>query len=515
MRRVALFLFAVTSIFSPRLQGRVSNQRAFSFFAVREGVETFPKMSTTATLPAVNARVDIWFDGYDEFYPGRVDRINAPHEFHVVLDDGTDWDIDLRKHIFKLAKPKGAAANGGDGEEAEANDDGAVRASEAGDPVEEEPSANHGVRRSARAAAAASEKKEVGDRRVTRASQNAVADPMAAKAITADEDDMLAPPVPQSRRRASGRALRKSATPSKPREMPLGAVGPQEGGEKDMVGKDKEDETMKEDEEENEKEDKEDKEDYEPEAEEKDDYAPRRSLRVEAGGRVSTRSKRKEDGGIPTELPPTPPTATPPRGGRGRRGGRARKRSLGEEEDVAAAKRRRVEEYEEVEKAIKEVEKAGEKVVRAEDGVMGLSTKAVTAIAVDAALESAKAVLKPLNDRLALLVKELADIGRVAKKAAEHFAERPKERVSLTSAGTSAVLEAFQLDLAEIIGGGDERIKAYSRLSEKEIEGLHRMIKTQENALKELDRLLLAAQEFAKKMEENRKETENGTKNDK
>lgn len=55
------------------------------------------------TLPAVNQRVDIWFDGYDEYYGGRVESVTHPHRFHVILDDNSSWDIDTRKHIYRLS----------------------------------------------------------------------------------------------------------------------------------------------------------------------------------------------------------------------------------------------------------------------------------------------------------------------------------------------------------------------------------------------------------------------------
>lgn len=56
------------------------------------------------SLPAVNQRVDIWFEGYDKFYGGRVDSVSPPYNFHVILDDGTSWDVDSRRHIYRLSR---------------------------------------------------------------------------------------------------------------------------------------------------------------------------------------------------------------------------------------------------------------------------------------------------------------------------------------------------------------------------------------------------------------------------
>lgn len=55
-------------------------------------------------LPAVNQRVDIWFDGYDKYYGGRVDSVSPPYRFHVILDDNSSWDVDSRKHIYRLSE---------------------------------------------------------------------------------------------------------------------------------------------------------------------------------------------------------------------------------------------------------------------------------------------------------------------------------------------------------------------------------------------------------------------------
>lgn len=56
-------------------------------------------------LPAVNQRVDVWFDGYDDFYGGRVESVTRPYKFHVVLDDDSKWNLDTRKHVFQLSSP--------------------------------------------------------------------------------------------------------------------------------------------------------------------------------------------------------------------------------------------------------------------------------------------------------------------------------------------------------------------------------------------------------------------------
>lgn len=156
-----------------------------------------------------------------------------------------------------------------------------------------------------------------------------------------------------------------------------------------------------------------------------------------------------------------------------------------------------------------------------------VSTKAVTALAVDAALESAKAVLDPINNRLNKLLRELDTVSKdlvLQKKAMDQEMAAPAQETGgstegATVAGTQteeakdedksgpvmsksisvAALENFQLDVSEIIGGGEARIKAYSSLSQQEFEGLHRLIEQQGKALREMDRLLYAAQAFAEK----------------
>lgn len=160
-----------------------------------------------------------------------------------------------------------------------------------------------------------------------------------------------------------------------------------------------------------------------------------------------------------------------------------------------------------------------------------VSTKAVTALAVNAALESAKAVLAPLNDRLSKLLAELNTVSKdlvLQKKALDlelqtrqqppvvidnvsgavnvpgevegkDTAGAEAEGAVISSKVSLAALENFQLDVSEIIGGGEARIRAYSSLSQQEFEGLHRLIEQQGKSLREMDRLLYAAQAFAEK----------------
>ncbi|CDF33105.1 unnamed protein product [Chondrus crispus] len=140
-----------------------------------------------------------------------------------------------------------------------------------------------------------------------------------------------------------------------------------------------------------------------------------------------------------------------------------------------------------------------------EESVEKLSTKAVTAIAVEAALASAKAVFKPLSDQLAALRTELENVSEAARRAADEIpleASR-KRRGKSGSSPVSAAADALQLDLSELLGGGEARIRAYANLSDNEFENFHKLIEDQRKGLKEFDRILQAAKELGKKAEKN------------
>lgn len=478
-----------------------------------------------SALPPVNACVDVWFSGYDEFYPGRVDRITAPHAFHVVLNDGTDWDIDTRKHIFKLSSvmPDPQAAHS--------------ELPEPASPVDGPSSTADDPRELAHAKPAPTEEHDDmqvdvdsdGTKHIS-ADLDHQADVDVEDKNKIDEDDNTSPapapapapalaPTPMSlrtpatvgaplgrpQRRTSGRVLRKSTGPPAHKER--------------AVEKEVEPEEDKEEQEDEEEEDKNEEKQVEEYASPvvKEEQTPiqrrRRSSRVVGGAvtaaatggggvverRVSTRTRRRvvDDAMVseprvlrratrqtPTKKRPAVAEETE------ERGPKRRKRGSGADSSSTplASTRKTTDEEKILSKHFNEA-------------IAGLSTKAVTAIAVDAALESAKAVIKPLNDRLDSLVKELSTVCKSVKTSIETdlaAAARPA-KAAPPNAVTAAALETFQLDVSEIIGGGEARIKAYSSLSQQEFESLHRLIDQQGKALKELDRLLYAAQEFGKK----------------
>ncbi|PXF45815.1 hypothetical protein BWQ96_04427 [Gracilariopsis chorda] len=371
---------------------------------------------SAAELPNVNQRVDIWFDGYDEYYPGRVTSIVAPYEFNVVLEDGTDWTIDSRKHVFKFPD----------------------------EPAEQPQTV----------------KKTVG-RPKNASTTTKKMDDDSEKQVSADDNPEQNGGA-QARRRM-GRALRKNATPTR-------TVEPDVDEEPDEPSDDAN----------------QDQDDYNPKDDEiNDQRLPRlrRSARVadEERERRTTRSRAK---------PIQEPVGLPPR---------TRKRSLSKrapettDEERSSKRRRRMEE---------EADRMDDDVARDDDGMAGLSTKAVTAIAVEAALESAKAVLKPLSEKMTFIVTQFAEINKLMKQTAEDAAKDAVQKVvgkPDESKGTLAALANFKLNISEIIGGGEARIEAFSNLSEQEFEHLNRLVEHQGKALKELERLLYAAREFGKK----------------
>lgn len=446
-------------------------------------------MPSATPLPAVNARVDIWFDGYDEYYPGRVDRIAGPDEFHVVLDDGTEWNIDTRKHVFKLSGVPATRHAPGEQPDHRPRPDPDQHPQAQEQEQEQEHEQEHEQER---------EQEREQEAEPTTPTEAPIPQ-QSGKPLSADV------PSPPQRRRTSGRALRKSAIPRPDA-------------------------------------------DYQPET----PPPVRRSTRVEAASSVRPGRPGRPRRRVAEDVAPS----TPPhdRAQRAARRTRIRQdehdvepvpkkpRKVPEPNGKAREKPPRVRKPPEVddrekqrdaegendvrEQRVQEREKENQRQkdiitrVRDEYGLEGLSTKAVTAIAVDAALQSAKAVLSPLNERLESLVKEVVEIGKIAMRATE-AAESRKRAPIPPSAVTAAALENFQLDVSEIIGGGEARIKAYSGMSDQEFEALHRVIDAQGKALKEIDRLLYAAQEFGKRAKEaadkgeNSKEKEaNGDKMD-
>lgn len=369
---------------------------------------------STTQLPSVNQRVDIWFDGYDEYYPGRVTSIVAPYEFNVVLEDGTDWTIDSRKHVYKFPD----------------------------EPAEQPQTV----------------KKTLGRPKSVPTKKG---DDDSEKPVSAD-DNPEQNGASQTRRRM-GRALRKNATPTRTAEPDVDEEPEEPSDDANQ-----------------------DQDDYNPKEDEVDDQQLprlRRSARVadEERERRTTRSRAK---------PIQQPIGLPPR---------TRKRSFPKrtpestDEEKNSKRRRRLEE---------EADRMDEELVPENDGLAGLSTKAVTAIAVEAALESAKAVLKPLSERMASIVTQFTEMNKLMKQTAEEAAKDAVQKVvgkPDESKGTLAALANFKLNISEIIGGGEARIEAFSNLSEQEFEHLNRLVEHQGKALKELERLLYAAREFGKK----------------
>lgn len=55
-------------------------------------------------LPVVNQRVELCFNGYNEYFCGRVKSVSPPYKFCVVLDDESVWNVDTRSHIYRLSE---------------------------------------------------------------------------------------------------------------------------------------------------------------------------------------------------------------------------------------------------------------------------------------------------------------------------------------------------------------------------------------------------------------------------
>lgn len=547
------------------------------------------------TLPAVNQRVDVWFDGYDEYYGGRVDSVSAPYRFHVILDDKSSWDIDARKHIFRLSndlpddddpdaegdvdptaddavanvepgveddadavvdpsnaqQDKDANADGNDtsnGADVDKSDEQTKPTSKPQpDALESRPTRVTSGRRAATAEPdphtmdqmdippdpsppVLPTNKTLTERARTRSSEaNAES---AGEATNGTRSTLQTEERP--RRRVPGRALRKSTngprtrdieaapptTPERPRRAAAVAA-------KSLLSS-------------------------EPDADTGTGLTRRRrSSQEQATTPVRvTRSRggaMGEDGSLSTDARATadaPGTGTSGRRGRppgvpphttvGRKRGNAEAMDDGATTDggtaaAATKKRKRSEEPSGTKAAATPpgrmtMTRSGAARTSNEAGVGGdrndepyekLSTKAITAIAVEAALESAKAVLKPVKEglnkalkSLELVTKELvANKQPVEKEVAKPGGQKAQGPL-LNSTITAAALENFQVDVSEMIGGGEARIKAYSSLSQQEFEGLHRVIEQQGKALRELDRLLYAAQTFGNKA----KSTEGDTK---
>lgn len=154
-----------------------------------------------------------------------------------------------------------------------------------------------------------------------------------------------------------------------------------------------------------------------------------------------------------------------------------------------------------------------------------VSSEAITAVAVKAALEAAQTVLEPLNERLCNLISEIVTVTRDLanqKKALDielsniqhKPSQQPKEQVqqkvgkledktevlrAIPKSVTVSALQNFQLDISEVIGGGEARLRAHNSLSQQEFGMLHRLIADQGKALGQMNRLLHAAQAFASK----------------
>lgn len=160
-----------------------------------------------------------------------------------------------------------------------------------------------------------------------------------------------------------------------------------------------------------------------------------------------------------------------------------------------------------------------------------VSAEAITALAVKAALEAAQTVLEPLNERLCNLISEMVAVTRdlANQKKALDFelsnlptkpSPKPKDQQrapqkvgkvdekcellrAIPKSVTVSALQNFQLDISEVIGGGEARLRAHNSLSQQEFGMLHRLIDDQGKALGQMNRLLQAAQTFASKQRNN------------
>lgn len=457
--------------------------------------------SAPPNLPSIDQTVELWFSGYDEYYAGRVESLQPPDYFTVVLDDGSSWPVDRVNNIWKYPNDstplKGAAdpltsSKDEPKLDADANTD---------DPTDNNPGASSqpsndptAIGSETRAAAVDSKHGidvDPGDDATH--GKEAEEDPNTDKPSGGAEGPTMpkADSAPQKRRTA-GRALRKSTGPGSRPTSSAATVGAREpsgdeGSSSQTRGSGK-----------------------------RRGRPPGKSGGGDGEAVGARRSLRKKDSGGAEE-----------EGGEGeavatRVTRRTRqttgKRGLDEmevdeeivvEQDTGIKRRKDANDGAE----LKVMERVLEKSVMVANGtgvavdkLMGggnelegegeerLSTQAVTAIAVDAALASAKAVLKPLSDKMRKLSEEMAGIQKEVKEVYENMLTRGSRQRGvgkpLGAEVSQAALDSLLLDLSETIGGGEARIRAYEQMSDMELESFRKALQENAKALSELDRLL-------------------------
>lgn len=593
-------------------------------------------------LPAVNQRVDIWFEGYDQYYGGRVDSVSPPHNFHVILDDTSSWDVDSRRHIYRLSDDFPNSSNN------DSNPSSKVRAdNHLGDHTS--PVAASKQRRSSTAPASAT-KNRPGTRSSSRHQGRRDSDSALAQAldnqlehdlvkgtkpdindidaikdaiesnpdesrekIAHDSDDIhsediqnenivsvsngllarnsgdqkpsdyphapkvdeslskidqVSPAKQPSRRRTSGRALRKNtigprsrdlnrtqlpfrksirsantaqvapsqynkdlenarqfrqrrasskvvpdfnqAAPSRTRNsnqqavkggttygsdgrttygrkrasIDLAAVNNDTRGELQLLKKRKLHEgTVS-----------------------RGPSTARKSVRARLGDDANSSDKKN----ISPALTVRPVVSMGETRGRPTRG-ETKVRSMTRSEPNFGA----------VKPGSKEADNS-------------LTPEAITAIAVDAALESAKAILDPIDARLSKLLAELTTVSKglvtQTKGMQQASLETSDAELDPTSSETDPVtnsstgdkqggtplisvgsLQNFQVDVAEVIGGGEARIKAHSLQALQQFQSLRQLIVQQGQALKQMSSLVVAAEAFAGKSQKENSKASSGT----
>lgn len=462
-------------------------------------------MATTSNpdLPKVGQTVELWFSGYDEYYAGRVESLEPPDYFTVVLDDGSSWPVDRVNNIWKFPDnpAQSTSDNNADTDPNPESKDEPKLGDDADIDAEDEDHAaalqhNDDTAATRGATTASTGNVDVDPGEPTIRGKTLEADPLVKS--PSDQVGNAKPKMALSstaqRRRGTGRALRKSTGPSSKPTSSAGTAGAREpsgdegsSSQTRVAGKRR----------------------GRPlgrgrgsgengnEGVEGEVVGTRRSLRKRGGGvddeggigvlttRVTRRTRQSsgDDGGL-------------------KRG--VEEMEVEEEfavEDDLGAKRRRGVMEKVVEKSVivaNGTEGGADKLMiegnNREEGEERLSTQAVTAIAVDAALASAKAVLKPLSDKMKKLSEEMVGIHKEVKEAYEAMMKssvKPKVVGKPLGAEVSqAALDALLLDLSETIGGGEARIHAYEQMSDVEFDLFRKALQENAKALNELDRLL-------------------------
>eukprot|EP00177_Eucheuma_denticulatum_P000058 GFKZ01000104.1.p1 GENE.GFKZ01000104.1~~GFKZ01000104.1.p1 ORF type:complete len:412 (-),score=74.03 GFKZ01000104.1:273-1421(-) len=345
-------------------------------------------------LPKQGQRVDLWFSGYDDYYPGSVTSVSPPDAFRVTLDDGSSWPVDRINNIWKLTEATPASKKP------------STAASPAASPsTRPTPSRKRHTGKALRKSTAATPRVGLGAR------------PASAPAI--------ATPAPVSRGGGGARrSTRSRGDSSNTNTATANHLGRAAARTRARAGVD---------------------EGEGAEADEEDEEEEAAVTRRGANGDVA-------------------------RGARGGGARRMKRRRVGEAEEAAA-------------------------------GGGPLSTQAVTAIAVDAALASARAVLRPLGDKLSKVGEEMAAVNDGVREAYEELVKASEGRAAVAGgarvggvmaegAVSQAALDALLLDLSELIGGGEARIRAYEQMSDLEIEAFRKALKDNAKAMQQLDKVL-------------------------